>query len=277
MIRQATIRAGGPFLTRFIALLSVEVLAYNHASRTHTPSGTLPLSTALHFVSIRTRMPHLLLCVQANRSALQEALSRDGNRNMSSVYDLRIILNGDAASTDLVYALRKVVAGVRNIELTELTASEAATSSSPYRNSLPALPLEHTARDAEVSAVVTDLLQRGTRATLLVAGGGFGKSCMAAAVGHRLVAEGAVPGGALWVDMREAASIEEIEARLCNAARVLKVGTDYASVCRKQLLMMPCLACWFVTAHRNDGQATGSTSCTGMCACRATWARSRPS
>lgn len=85
---------------------------------------------------------------------------------------------------------------------------------------LPSLDPAYTGRDAEAAALAEQLAQcpPGQRALMLLAPGGMGKSSLAIDVGWRLVRAGAVPGGALWADMREASSGEDVMARLCAAA-----------------------------------------------------------
>ncbi|KAG2487918.1 hypothetical protein HYH03_013498 [Edaphochlamys debaryana] len=68
-------------------------------------------------------------------------------------------------------------------------------------------------REEEAAGLAEHLRARGS--LVLLAGGGVGKSCLAADVGWRLVRSGEVPGGALWVDLREAFSSADVEARFC--------------------------------------------------------------
>ncbi|KXZ48009.1 hypothetical protein GPECTOR_31g373 [Gonium pectorale] len=77
----------------------------------------------------------------------------------------------------------------------------------------------YTGRDELAADVAEHLLTRGS--VLLLAPGGFGKSCLAADVGWRLMQRGQGPGGALWVDLREAGSGAEVEARFCTALSLM--------------------------------------------------------
>ncbi|KAG2487915.1 hypothetical protein HYH03_013495 [Edaphochlamys debaryana] len=83
------------------------------------------------------------------------------------------------------------------------------------RCQLPPLPEHYTGREEEAAGLAEHLRARGS--LVLLAGGGMGKSCLAADVGWRLVRSGEVPGGALWVDLREAFSSADVEARFCAA------------------------------------------------------------
>ena len=103
-------------------------------------------------------------------------------------------------------------------------ASTAATAaaSAAFRCQLPSKDPNYTGRDAEAEQLAGVLAAPGAQALLLVAPGGYGKSCLAVDVGWRLVAARRVPAGALWVDLREASSASEVTSRFLAAAGVDK-------------------------------------------------------
>jgi hypothetical protein len=92
---------------------------------------------------------------------------------------------------------------------------------------------------------------------LFRADGGFGKSCLAADVGMRLAAGGHIPGGAYWVDMREAGTAAEVEARFCTALSVKRVGCTCAT-------MMPRLTCPFRIHSRSLEEPRLQCCCHGQ-------------
>lgn len=149
---------------------------------------------------------HLATALQANRDALEHAFARDGNTYAVSVYDLRMVLSGELAEMDLVHALRTVIANTRGVSPAEVSCdtprSDAASPSdgpaangeaaepraaaslpAGYRHMLPPKPDKFTGREQESKALMGQLLMRGTRASLLLAGGGYGKSCLATGCG----------------------------------------------------------------------------------------------
>lgn len=106
----------------------------------------------------------------------------------------------------------------------EPAGATTTTSSMAARSQLPGLDDAYVGRDEEAVSLVAQLMAPGTRGMLLLAGAGMGKSSLAVDVGQRLLGAGAVPGGALWADMREAGSAGEVDSRLCACLGVQQVS-----------------------------------------------------
>ncbi|KXZ50181.1 hypothetical protein GPECTOR_17g818 [Gonium pectorale] len=203
----------------------------------------------------RTALKSLLSHKDA-QDRLQQQLERDGNPTRVSVYDLRLAFRGDADVLEEVAAMLNAAAGAVGAAAEAMAApptamptamaatapggappppappaqppepaasagkpAAAAPSQLPpgYRCQLPAVDAAYTGRDSEAAGLVAELCQPGSRAVLLLADGGYGKSSLAIDVGRRLVDAGAVGGGALWADLREAGSAAEVVARVCTA------------------------------------------------------------
>ena len=86
---------------------------------------------------------------------------------------------------------------------------------------LPRLDALYCGREGDVEEVVQSL--RDGRALCLVGEAGMGKSSLALDVGARLWQEGHIPGGALFVDMREARSADDVVARFCGTLDIKQV------------------------------------------------------
>ena len=76
-------------------------------------------------------------------------------------------------------------------------------------------------RKDDVVEVVQSL--RDGHALCLVGEAGMGKSSLALDVGARLWQEGHIPWGALFVDMREACSADDVMARFCGTLDMKQV------------------------------------------------------
>lgn len=63
----------------------------------------------------------------------------------------------------------------------------------------------------------------GGTSLVLLGSSGMGKSSLAADVGWQLRSAGALPGGALWVDVRGASSTADLEMRFCIALELQHV------------------------------------------------------
>lgn len=191
-------------------------------------------------------------CLQVARQRLQKHIERDGDATSISVYDLRHPFDAN----------KRLLAGFREIAdapTSALTSSQnapgrkqgaltpasgvagsdataPAAAATVVRSQLPGLADNYTGRDEEAEKLVDLLLQPGCQALLLLAGGGMGKSSLATHVGKQLLGRGAVPGGALWADMREAGSADDVGARLCDCLNVQQVGSF-------QTIHLPIVSC----------------------------------
>ncbi|KAG2487434.1 hypothetical protein HYH03_014001 [Edaphochlamys debaryana] len=140
-----------------------------------------------------------LLAEEGRREALQRAVERS-DRDTLSVWELRKSFN----ETDgLLTQVCRLLDG----------------------QGLPPPPPHYAGREAEAEALVTVLQQRSI---LLHGPGGMGKSSLAADVATRMLHAGAVASRALWVDLREAWSAEEVEARFCAALGLQLEESDNA-------------------------------------------------
>ncbi|GIL78574.1 hypothetical protein Vretifemale_7987 [Volvox reticuliferus] len=169
------------------------------------------------------------------RTAFQLAVER-GNKDCISVWELKLAFSGDEGLLPQVERLltsspkSKPVAGATKVGTAAASAERQGAPlaagavqaptvmplSSPapvVRCQLPPLVSNYTGREDEAAAVVSHLVNHGSIA--LLAPGGMGKSCLAIDVGWRLMNSGAAAAGALWVDLREASSLAEVEARFC--------------------------------------------------------------
>ena len=195
-----------------------------------------------------------LLATPAARQAFQRAVET-GHCGSLSVFELRAAFRGDA---DLVQQVRDLVlegarssmappgherppkaggawsaAGAAAGTAARWSASSTAPTTAaayggcgagparPGRCSLPFVEPGYVGRNAEAADIAQHLLTKGS--LVLLARGGMGKSSLAADVGWRLYRSGHLPGGALWVDLREARSGEDVEARFCAALGMQRV------------------------------------------------------
>ncbi|KAG2486242.1 hypothetical protein HYH03_015067 [Edaphochlamys debaryana] len=125
------------------------------------------------------------------------------NKETLSVWELQVSFSGDKALLPQVEQL--------------LGLGEGAEAQAPGAyTQLPPLPSHYMGRGDE-AADLANQLASVAGSMVLLASGGMGKSCLAADVGMRLLASGAIPGGALWVDLREAGHAADVEGRFCTA------------------------------------------------------------
>ncbi|KAG2489758.1 hypothetical protein HYH03_011710 [Edaphochlamys debaryana] len=176
-----------------------------------------------------------LLAGAEARAAFQREVEKT-NPDAISVWEIRASFSGDEA---LLPQIRQLLPGAANSATAAVGDTSAASRVSwepqsqlapaPARQAslehrgdglasggrcqLPPLPTNYQGREEEAAGLAEHLRGRGS--LVLLAGGGMGKSCLAADVGWRLVQSGEVPGGALWVDLREAFSSADVEARFC--------------------------------------------------------------
>ncbi len=179
-----------------------------------------------------------LLADKSAQAAFQRAVEK-GDKNTVSVWELKMSFQGDDALLAQVARLVGTTAGMLTVAAAAATATVPAAlspaaapkSSSAVRCQLPPLPSGYAGRDDEAARIVEHLTGGGDgcssgtgRSLLLLADGGMGKSCLAADVGWRLLQGGRLPAGALWVDLREANSAAEVEARFCASLDVAPVS-----------------------------------------------------
>ncbi|KAG2487435.1 hypothetical protein HYH03_014002 [Edaphochlamys debaryana] len=144
-----------------------------------------------------------LLAEEGRREALQRALEQYHPPEQLSVWELHMAFNGDEA---LLPQIRRLVDG----------------------EGLPPLPRHYAGREEEAKAL-TEALQK--RSLLLHGPAGFGKSSLAADVAAQLMRSGAMASRALWVDLREAGSAEEVEARFSAALGVQMENPQQVTKC----------------------------------------------
>jgi hypothetical protein len=160
-----------------------------------------------------------LLADRAAREAFKRRVERS-NQDSLSVFELgRAFGEGDLASQ-----VRELLGGAADGGAASGTESSASAVPGAEVGvcRLPELPAQYTGREAEAEDYASRLAQHGWLA--LLAPGGMGKSCLAADVGWRLHRAGKLPGGALWLDLREATSAADVEGRFCTALGIDQVG-----------------------------------------------------
>ncbi|GLC33902.1 hypothetical protein PLESTB_000816200 [Pleodorina starrii] len=169
-----------------------------------------------------------LLAEDSARTAFQRAVER-GNKDTISVWELKLSFRGDDAL--LPQVVRLVGGGdAQSGSSSSSPAAPMAAAASAARYQLPPVPLSYTGRDEAAADIVARLTTGGNSgggsSLLLLGDGGMGKSCLAADVGWRLLREGWLPAGVLWVDLREAKSGIEVEARFCASLNLQPEKSD---------------------------------------------------
>ncbi|GIL50003.1 hypothetical protein Vafri_6337, partial [Volvox africanus] len=92
------------------------------------------------------------------------------------------------------------------------------------RVQLSPLDPKYTGRKQDAEKVVKWLSESGS--VLLLAEGGMGKSSLAVDVGWRLVEAGKAAAGVRWIDLREAVTAADVEARFCAALGIRLVHVE---------------------------------------------------
>ncbi|KAG2487441.1 hypothetical protein HYH03_014008 [Edaphochlamys debaryana] len=177
-----------------------------------------------------------LLADEARRQALQRALDKYDPIKLS-VWELYLAFDESEA---LLPQVRRLLGDQRFTP----------------QSQLPPLPAHYTGRDYEAEVVAAHLRQRGS--LLLLAPGGMGKSSLAADVAARLLrSEGLASRAAraLWVELREAGSVEAVEARFCAALGVKAETSDNAA---RILVALRALA-----EKAGQGDGSGGSSAAG--------------
>ncbi len=172
-----------------------------------------------------------LLADESAQAAFQRAVERS-NKDTVSVWELKVSFQGDdellaqvARHVGTTAGTLAVAAAAASSSAPAATVAAAPKPSAAARCQLPPLPSGYAGRDDEAARIVEHLTGGGIgRSLLLLADGGMGKSCLAADVGWRLLQGGRLPAGALWVDLREASSAAEVEARFCASLDVAPVS-----------------------------------------------------
>ncbi|KAG2434945.1 hypothetical protein HYH02_012141 [Chlamydomonas schloesseri] len=154
-----------------------------------------------------------LLGDQAAQAAFQRAVGR-GNADTVSVWELRLSFRADDMLVSQVARLLGSRSGSGLSGTDESGGGGDGSSSRAGRGgggaAVSAASGDRAPHNSSISSCGS-----GGGSVLLLAEGGMGKSCLAADVGWRLLRSGAAPGGVLWVDLREADSSDEVEARFC--------------------------------------------------------------
>ncbi|PNH03036.1 Nephrocystin-3 [Tetrabaena socialis] len=175
-----------------------------------------------------------LLADEAARAAFVRAVERS-NRESISVWELKVAFSGDEGLLEQVSRMLLQVAAI-GAHSTNDTATAAAMANvgalqtvpayggtggvapsivTNTRCQLPPMVPNYVGRDKEATVFLEHLRTQGS--LVLLAPGGMGKSCLAADVAWQMLRGGWAPGGALWVDLREASSEMEVEMRFCIA------------------------------------------------------------
>lgn len=137
-------------------------------------------------------------------------------------------------------------------EMCLLGFSGANTTSQSWFK-LPAVDPLFVGRDKDLAVVAKEVTRDDNLFTgpiiCLVAPAGAGKTALALTVGHQLWQQAALPGGALFVDLREAKDEQTMFARFCSGLGIAQVSNALLGCWAMLLGWLACCddpACMFV-------------------------------